>query len=128
MDTFSSSKWGTGTAHVWHFRETQLLEVVVFAIQLFFSPKYPLRQRSESNNIGDWLIQSKKEGKDQESIQSSTTPDPGYQWESDKLTVRHGELRSQDNLQTYYSSASATVLSKGTEARWKNASWIESPA
>ena len=22
-----------------------------------------------------------------ESIQSSTTPDPGYQWESDKLTV-----------------------------------------
>ena len=24
----------------------------------------------------------------QESIQSSTTPDPGYQWESDKLTVR----------------------------------------
>ena len=27
--------------------------------------------------------------KDQESIQSSTTPDPGYQWESDKLTVWH---------------------------------------
>ena len=26
--------------------------------------------------------QSKEEGKDQESIQSSTTPDPGYQWES----------------------------------------------
>ena len=25
--------------------------------------------------------------KDQESIQSSTTPDPGYQWESDKLTL-----------------------------------------
>ena len=32
---------------------------------------------------------SKKRCKDQESIQSSTTPDPGYQWESDKLTVRH---------------------------------------
>ena len=30
--------------------------------------------------------QSKKWCKDQESIQSSTTPDPGYQWESDKLT------------------------------------------
>ena len=27
--------------------------------------------------------QSKKEEKDQESIQSSTTPDPGYQWESE---------------------------------------------
>ena len=55
----------------------------------FFSPKYPLPQRSESNNIGDWLIRSKKDGKDQELIQSSTTPDPGYQWESNKLTVRH---------------------------------------
>ena len=34
-----------------------------------------------------WLVNSnKKEGKDQESIQSSTTPDPGYQWESDNST------------------------------------------
>ena len=32
---------------------------------------------------------SKKEGKDQESIQSSTTPDPGYRWESDNVTIRH---------------------------------------
>ena len=32
-------------------------------------------------------FQSKYGCKDQESIQSSTTPDPGYQWESDKLTV-----------------------------------------
>ena len=71
-----------------------------FAIQLFFSsPKYPLPQRSESNNIGDWLTQSKEDGKDQESIQSSTTPDPGYQWESNKLTVGHHkrELKGQDN-------------------------------
>ena len=30
---------------------------------------------------------STKEGKDQESIQLSTTPDPGYQWESNKLTI-----------------------------------------
>ena len=34
-------------------------------------------------------VQSKKEGKDQESIQSSTTPDPGYQWESDNFTIRY---------------------------------------
>ena len=90
-----------------------------FCNSAFSSPKYPLRQRSESNNIGDWLIQSKEDGKDQESIQSSTTPDPGYQWESNKLRVRHHrrEIRSQDNLQIYYSSASATVLSKGTEPR-----------
>ena len=32
---------------------------------------------------------SKKGCKDQKSIQSSTTPDQGYQWKSDKLTVRH---------------------------------------
>ena len=33
--------------------------------------------------------QSKKLGKDQESIQSSTRPDPGYQWESNNVTIRH---------------------------------------
>ena len=32
-------------------------------------------------------VQSKQGCKDQESIQSSTTPDPGYQWESNTLTV-----------------------------------------
>ena len=75
-------------------------------------------------------MQIKNDGRDQESIQSSTTPDPGYQWESYKLTVRHhkGGPRGQDNLQIYYSSASASVLSKGTEPRLKNASWVESPA
>ena len=92
-----------------------------FCNAAFFSPKYPVPQRSESNNIGDWSIQSKKGGKDQESIQSSTTPDPGYQWERNKLTVtcRHhkGELRGHDNLQIYCSSASAIVLSKGIEPR-----------
>ena len=35
--------------------------------------------------------ESKQGCKDQESIQSSTTPDPGYQWESEKLTVRHNK-------------------------------------
>ena len=36
------------------------------------------------------LHESKKEDKDHESIQSSTTPDLGYyQWESNKLTIRH---------------------------------------
>ena len=34
-------------------------------------------------------LQSKKKGKDQEPIQSSTTPDSGYQWESYKFTTRH---------------------------------------
>ena len=35
------------------------------------------------------MFQNKKEGKDQGSIQSSTTPDPGYQWESDNVTNTH---------------------------------------
>ena len=36
--------------------------------------------------------ESKKEGKDQKSIQSSTTPDPGYPLESNKLTIRHHQM------------------------------------
>ena len=34
----------------------------------------------------------------QESIQSSTTPDPGYQWDSDKLTVIHHKREPRDQL------------------------------
>ena len=33
--------------------------------------------------------QSKKDEKDRESIQSNTTHAPGYQWESNELTIRH---------------------------------------
>ena len=36
------------------------------------------------------FTKSNKEGKDQESIHNqASTPDPGYQWESDKFTIRH---------------------------------------
>ena len=35
-----------------------------------------------NDSIYDRQKQSNKEGKDQESIQSSTIPDTGYQWES----------------------------------------------
>ena len=38
-------------------------------------------------DIHVYTFHSKLGCKDQESIQSSTTPDPGYQWESDRLTV-----------------------------------------
>ena len=44
---------------------------------------------SERNLAKHFFFQSKKEGKDHESIQSSTTPDLGYQWESDNVTIRH---------------------------------------
>ena len=33
------------------------------------------------------ISKSKKESKDQESIQLSTIPDPGHQWESDNVTI-----------------------------------------
>ena len=53
-----------------------------------------------------------KDGKDQESIQSSTTPDPGYQWESNKLTVRHHrrELRSQAQTRAKKSGQFTNIL------------------
>ena len=41
------------------------------------------------NNPVKFVLISKKEGKDQESIQSNTTPDPGYQGEIDNVTIRH---------------------------------------
>ena len=39
------------------------------------------------SEIKSALKVSKLGCKDQESIQPSTTPDPGYQWERDKLTL-----------------------------------------
>ena len=39
------------------------------------------------------FVKSKQGRKDQESIQSSTTPDPGYQWENDKLTDTTNESK-----------------------------------
>ena len=41
----------------------------------------------EHNSVS--FFQSKKEGKDQEPIQSSTTPDQRYKWESDNFTIEH---------------------------------------
>ena len=43
-------------------------------------------QNSACKMQEEFLLESNLGCKDQESIQSSTTPDPGYQWESDKLT------------------------------------------
>ena len=34
-------------------------------------------------------VLNEKEDKDQELIQSSTTTDPGYQWESDNVIIRN---------------------------------------
>ena len=43
-------------------------------------------------------MESKKEGKYQESIQSSTTLDQGYQWESKKFNFRHHKREPRGQL------------------------------
>ena len=45
--------------------------------------KYPSKCIFRRAAIAEGVSKSKKGCKDQESIQSSTTPDQGYQWESD---------------------------------------------
>ena len=44
------------------------------------------------------ILQSKKEGKDQESIQPSTTPVPVYQLKSDHFTIRHHKREPRDQF------------------------------
>ena len=39
------------------------------------------------SSLKQFTHQSKKEGKIQESLQSSTTPERRYQWESDNVTI-----------------------------------------
>ena len=48
-----------------------------------FSLSWFLLYKIKLNSPARWGM------KDQGSLRSSTTPDPGYQWESDILTVRH---------------------------------------
>ena len=49
-----------------------------FRNQLFSRVRVLYHQFSKTNHSESILIKSKKDGKDQETIQSSTTPDPGY--------------------------------------------------
>ena len=47
------------------------------------------------------LLQSKKNGKDEESIQSSTPPGPGYQCESDNFTITCRHYRREPRGQPF---------------------------
>ena len=42
------------------------------------------------------IFKSKKEGKDQKMIQSSTTPDQDNTWESNEITIKHHTQESQE--------------------------------
>ena len=55
---------------------------------------------------GDIFIKNKKEGNDQELIQSSTPPDPEYQCESDNATIRHHKREPRGRLQCEYGVSS----------------------
>ena len=55
-----------------------------------------------------------KEGKDQESIQLSTTPDPGYQWEIYNFTIRHHKLEPRGQP---YSSRWPNGINKQTRTK-----------
>ena len=46
-------------------------------------------------------LKSKKQGKDQDSIQSSPTPDTVYQWESDNFTTRKAHKQNCKYVFTY---------------------------
>ena len=59
----------------------------LFAIILPLSSNKLSKTGASSQSYGT-LIKVEK-GKYQESIQSSTTPDPVYQWESGNFTIRH---------------------------------------
>ena len=52
--------------------------------QLVIKASLMKNQKSASNSN-----KSKKDGKDQESIQSSITPDPEYQRENNNFSIRH---------------------------------------
>ena len=62
----------------------------MFTRERSFSTFEIFKTTTTKRNVSVILLdftRSKEGCKDQESIQSSTTADPGYQWESDKLKV-----------------------------------------
>ena len=70
-------------------------------IETLLKMKYVLKRRLKTSLFSELLqsvlpfcmvntyYKSNKDGKDQESLQSSTTPDAGYQWENDNVTTKH---------------------------------------
>ena len=61
----------------------------------YLSRKYSLSFDLVFKLVHNFSFQSKLGCKDLKSIQSSTTPDQGYQRESDKLTVGHHKRESR---------------------------------
>ena len=79
---------------------------------------YDRHQEHGWQDLLRWLQSKKKKGKDQESIQSSTTPDPGYQWESHNFSIRHHKLDTRG--QPFLSRSSDHKASINIRARKHN--------
>ena len=85
----------------------------------YFSPygQYAKGIFNTSSGTRKTIVESKKEGKDQESMQSSTTPDTGYSLSCSRGAVARGfiiHLRVRNNTylsayETNHSQVSATI-------------------
>ena len=65
-------------------------------IETLLKMKYVFKSRSVTSLFSELLqsvisffMMNTYHKSNQESLQSSTTPDPGYQWENDNVTTRH---------------------------------------
>ena len=68
------------------------------------------------------VLQSKKEGNYQESIQSSTTPETGYQWKSDNFTIRQykRDPRGQPFPSRWLLGISKQMRTKAWQKQYRN--------
>ena len=108
-----------------HVKPIHVLNLKTFSLSLYtfsryyFSPydQYAKGIFNTSSGTRKTIVESKKEGKDQESIQSSITPDPGYSLSCSRGAVERGfiiHLRGCNNtyLSAYeinHSQLSATI-------------------
>ena len=73
--------------------------LIILILQVFSKLYKPEIFGGLSNSAKNFFISKrKKKGKDQVPIQSSTTPDPEYQWKSDNFTIRHHKREPRGQL------------------------------
>ena len=79
---------------------TQRVFAIIISINQSDHRIFKLTANKNERKVKSEYGKSKKEGKGQESLQSSTTPDPRYQWESDNFTIRHHKREPEVSLLT----------------------------
>ena len=72
---------------------------------------------------------SKKESKDEESVQSSTTPNPGYQWENDNFTIGHHKRETPGHHCSFFPAGDHKALinrraPKSVPRQWFCYCWV----